>query len=51
MFESVANHCRCVVGQPGLHKRVTIPVYGLPSDLDYLDVLFTTAQPGGRQEA
>jgi hypothetical protein len=41
MFESVANHCRCVVGHRGSHGE-SIPVYGLASDLDYLDVLFTT---------
>jgi hypothetical protein len=40
MFWAVAEHCRCVVGSRGYTHR-SIPVYGLPSDLDYLDLLFT----------
>lgn len=41
MFVAVAEHCRCVVGYRGSHGR-EIPVYGLASDLDYLDLLYTT---------
>jgi hypothetical protein len=41
MFSAVAEHCRCVVGYRGQSYH-SIPVYGLPSDLDYLDLLFTT---------
>jgi hypothetical protein len=41
MFSSVAEHCRCVIGYRGQSYN-SIPVYGLPSDLDYLDLLFTT---------
>lgn len=40
MFSALANHCRCVVGTRGASYTST-PVYGLQSDLDYLDVLFT----------
>lgn len=41
MFDALATHCRCVVGYRGSHGA-GIPVYGLPSDLDYLDMLFTS---------
>lgn len=41
LFCAVAEHCRCVVGTRG-QTRDGLPVYGLPSDLDYLDMLFTT---------
>lgn len=41
LFTAVADHCRCVVGYRGQNFR-ELPVYGLPSDLDYLDLLFTT---------
>lgn len=41
MFEALALHCRCVVGYRGSYGK-SIPVYGLDSDLDYLDVLFTS---------
>lgn len=41
MFEDLAQHCRCVVGWRGSRGH-TCPVYGLPSDLDYLDMLFTS---------
>lgn len=40
MFFDVAEHCRCVVGTRGQTAR-EMPVFGLPSDLDYLDLLFT----------
>lgn len=40
MFYDVADHCRCVVGIRGQTAR-EMPVYGLPSDLDYLDLLYT----------
>lgn len=45
LFNDVARHCRCV---PVIRKvetygpGSTIPVIGLPSDLDYADLLFTT---------
>jgi hypothetical protein len=40
MFSSLARHCRCVVGVRGQTYQ-SMPVYGLASDLDYLDMLFT----------
>lgn len=41
MFIVVADHCRCVAGWRG-RSYDSVPVYGLPSDLDYLELLFTT---------
>lgn len=43
MFRALARHCRCVVGERG-RTYAGVPVFGLPSDLDYLDMLFTTLQ-------
>jgi hypothetical protein len=41
LFSSCARHCRCVVGYRGwTYNRM--PVIGLSSDLDYLDMLFTS---------
>jgi hypothetical protein len=43
MFEDVLRHCRCVpVKDKASWKDGHIPVIGLPSDLDYADLLFTT---------
>jgi hypothetical protein len=43
IFYDLARHCRCVVGHRGIdYSRNIAPVYGLPSDLDYLDALFTS---------
>jgi hypothetical protein len=45
IFSDLARHCRCVEGSRGVdYSAGTVPVYGLPSDLDYLDLLFTTIQ-------
>lgn len=42
LFHSVAAHCRCkVIWWAGSRK---VPVLGLPSDLDYFDLLFTHLQ-------
>jgi hypothetical protein len=50
IFCDVANHCRCVIAQRGQGKLKMagiegtykdMPVIGLPSDLDYFDMLFT----------
>ena len=41
IFQAVAEHCRCVVGTRGQTFDL-MPVYGLPSDLDYLDMLYTS---------
>jgi hypothetical protein len=43
MLQTLASHCRCVIGHRGIdyHTR-TMPVYGLESDLDWLNMLFTT---------
>lgn len=40
MFNSVAHHCRCVIAHRGQDYK-NMPVIGLPSDLEYFDVLFT----------
>jgi hypothetical protein len=40
LFYSTAFHCRAVVAYRGWHGR-SCPVIGLPSDLDYMDLLFT----------
>jgi hypothetical protein len=40
LFQGVAFHCRCVVAVRGGRYRIQ-PVIGLPSDLDYMDLLFT----------
>jgi hypothetical protein len=43
LFQDIAAHCRCVVGWRGINYDTNVcPVYGLPSDLDYLDALFTS---------
>ena len=48
MFGSVARHCRCKVvwwgGGGHIDGNRTVPVLGLPSDLDYFDLLFTHLQ-------
>jgi hypothetical protein len=45
IFNELATHCRCtVVARKAEHHRggdYMVPVLGLPSDLDYLDMLFT----------
>lgn len=43
LFFSTARHCRCVVATRGYGSAgySTIPVIGLSSDLDYMDLLFT----------
>lgn len=44
LFQDVAYHCRCVIairGYGGNGNYRQMPVIGLPSDLDYLDLLFT----------
>lgn len=43
LFTGTAAHCRCVVATRGYGTKgySTIPVIGLPSDLDYMDLLFT----------
>lgn len=44
MFFTLAQHCRCVIGHRGIKygENAYTPVYGLPSDLAYLDALFTS---------
>lgn len=44
MFGAVARHCRCKVVWWGGNGTKTVPVLGLPSDLDYFDLLFTHLQ-------
>lgn len=44
MFGSVARHCRCKVVWWGGGNDRKVPVLGLPSDLDYFDLLFTHLQ-------
>jgi len=41
MFGAVAEHCRCMA--PGYmdYENYTKPVFGIPSDLDWFDLLFT----------
>jgi hypothetical protein len=44
LMYDVARHCRCVVATRGYGSGgsyQTMPVIGLPSDLDYMDMLFT----------
>jgi Protein of unknown function (DUF2786) len=49
IFCEVATHCRCVIAHRGQGKAIegkpgnfyAMPVIGLPSDLDYFDMLFT----------
>lgn len=45
MFCAIAQHCRCVIAHRGHGKDgrsiYEMPVIGLSSDLDYLDLLFT----------
>jgi hypothetical protein len=44
MFHDVARHCRCVIATRGHGKNGSyreIPIIGLPSDLQYFDLLFT----------
>lgn len=43
LFGAVARHCRCKVVWWG-GGGDTVPVLGLPSDLDYFDLLFTHLQ-------
>lgn len=40
MFYDLAAHCRCVIGTRGADAS-GVPIYGLPSDLAYLDAMFT----------
>lgn len=40
LFNSTAHHCRCVIAHRGQDYK-DMPVIGLPSDLEYFDVLFT----------
>lgn len=44
MFSAVARHCRCrVVSQKAVYMpEYVMPVFGLPSDLDWFDMLFTS---------
>jgi hypothetical protein len=47
LFGEVARHCRCKVvwwGGGGNRHDASVPVLGLPSDLDYFDLLFTHLQ-------
>lgn len=42
MFDAVARHCRCkVVLVKRDYEGKTVPVFGIPADLDYMDMLFT----------
>lgn len=42
LFSATAFHCRCVIAIRGYtHYGQGMPVVGLPSDLDYMDLLFT----------
>jgi hypothetical protein len=42
LFEACIRHCRCVSSvRAQNYTSRTIAVYGLPADLDYLDLLFT----------
>jgi hypothetical protein len=45
MFLSCAGHCRCVIAYRGRYSSgasgAGMPVIGLPSDLDYMDMMFT----------
>jgi hypothetical protein len=47
LFHDVARHCRCVVAMRGYGESShggsyrTMPVIGLPSDLDYMYLMFT----------
>jgi Protein of unknown function (DUF2786) len=41
LFLTVAYHCRCVVATRGYRYSEGMPAIGLPSDLDYFDMLFT----------
>lgn len=43
LFLRVAGHCNCAVAHTHVDwYKETIPVYGLPADLDYLNMLFTS---------
>lgn len=47
MFHHVAAHCRCKVvwwKGGGNQNEAKVPILGLPSDLDYFDLLFTHLQ-------
>src|SRR5438105_2377791 len=41
LFASCAEHARCYVNANGIWTSGGVPVWGLESDLDYLDMLFT----------
>lgn len=42
IFSAVASHARCrVVGAHADYRVKTVPVIGMPSDIGYLDMLFT----------
>jgi hypothetical protein len=44
MFDTVARHCRCksVTRKAVYRPDYVMPVFGLPSDLDWFDLLFTS---------
>src|SRR4051812_14624254 len=43
MFDAVAKHCRCmVVTSKADYRDMMIPVFGIRSDLDWFDMLFTS---------
>lgn len=41
MFADLAHHCRCVIVVKKARGK-SVPVVGLPTDLDYFDMLFTS---------
>lgn len=45
LWEACVRHCRCVTGgfgtSDGQYENRKMPVFGTPSDLNYLDLLFT----------
>lgn len=43
LFDAVGKHCRCkVVTQKADYRDMAIPVFGIRSDLDWFDMLFTS---------
>lgn len=43
LFTSTARHCRCTVATTHAdYGQMKMPVFGIPSDLDWFDVLFTS---------
>src|SRR4051812_24553028 len=42
MFAEVARHCRCIAPPKLNYNDYTKPVFGVPSDLDWFDLLFTS---------